>query len=72
MVNSNWEFFFLKNHSGRNPVQNFDQELLGIFEAWKTWRHHLQDYKSELIFINIDNNPGQFIYTKNLSSRQVW
>ena len=49
----------------------YDQELLAIVEAFKTWRHYLKGYKYE-VFVLIDhNNLRQFMDIKSLSFCQV-
>ena len=52
-----------KTHNGK---------LLAIVEAFKTWRHHLEGCKYEVLVLIIYNNLGCFMEMKNLSSRQVW
>ena len=46
-------------------------ELLAIVEAFKTWRHYLEDCKHEIIVLNSHNNLHWFMDTKSLSSHQV-
>ncbi len=53
----------------RYKTQN--QELLVIVEAFKTWRHYLKRCKYKVLVFTDHNNLRWFIYTKNLSSRQV-
>ncbi len=46
-------------------------ELLAIVEAFKTWRHYLEDCKHEVLMLTDHNNLQRFTNTKSLSSRQV-
>ena len=46
-------------------------ELLAIIEAFKTWRHYLEDCKHEVLVLTNHNNLCRFMETKSLSSRQV-
>lgn len=51
--------------------KTYNQKLLGIVWAFKTWCHYLDKCKVEfLIFIDY-NKLWKFIDTKNLSSKQV-
>ena len=47
-------------------------ELLAIVEAFKTWKHYLEDCKHEVLVLIEHNNFRGFINIKSLSSRQVW
>ena len=49
-----------------------DGELLAIVEAFKTWRHYLEDCKYEVLVLTNYNNLRQFMDIKSLSSHQVW
>ena len=46
-------------------------ELLAIVKAFKTWRHYLEGCKHKVLVLTDHNNLRRFIYTKNLSFRQV-
>ena len=48
-----------------------ESELLAIVEAFKTWRHYLEDCKHEVLVLTDHNNLRRFMDTKSLSSRQV-
>ena len=48
-----------------------DGELLAIVQAFKTWRHYLEDCKHEILVLTDHNNLRWFMDTKSLSSRQV-
>ncbi len=65
-------FFSQKMISAKTWYKTYDQELLAIVEAFKTWRHYLEGCKYE-IFVLIDhNNLRQFMDMKSLSSCQVY
>ena len=51
--------------------ETYDNELLAIFEAFKTWRHYLDGFKHEVLVLTDHNNLQRFIDTKSLSSKQV-
>ena len=57
--------------SAETRYKTHDGEFLAIVEAFKTWRHHLEGFKHELLVFTDNNNLRQFMDTKNLSSRQV-
>ena len=44
-------------------------ELLAIIEAFKTWRHYLEDCKYKLFVLTNHNNFRRFMDTKSLSFR---
>ena len=57
--------------SAETWYKTYNQKLLAIVEAFKTWRYYLESYKYE-VFVLIDhNNLCWFIDMKNLSSRQI-
>ena len=49
----------------------YNNELLTIVEAFKTWRHHLEGCKYKVLVFTNYNNLRRFIDTKSLSSKQV-
>ena len=51
--------------------ETHDGELLVIIEAFKTWRHYLEDCKHEVLVLTDHNNLCQSMDMKSLSSRQV-
>lgn len=51
--------------------KTYNQELLAIIEAFKTWRHYLQDCKYKVLVFTNYNNLYRFMDTKNLSFCQV-
>ena len=51
--------------------ETHDGELLTIVEAFKMWRHYLEDCKHEVLILTDHNNFRRFIDTKSLNSRQV-
>ena len=51
--------------------KTYNQELLSIVEAFKTWRHYLENYKFEVLVLTGHNNLRRFMNTKNLSSRKI-
>ena len=51
--------------------ETHNAELLAIVEAFKTWRHYLEDCKHQVFVLTDHNNLRRFMDTKSLSSRQV-
>lgn len=51
--------------------KTYDQELLAMVEAFKTWRYYLEGYKFEVMVLTDYNTLCQFMDIKNLSSRQI-
>ena len=51
----------------RNKTHN--GELLAIVEAFKTWRHYLEDCKPKVLVLTNYNNLRRFMDIKNLSSK---
>ena len=51
--------------------ETHDGELLAIVEAFKNWRHYLEDCKHEVLVLTDHNNLRRFMDTKSLSPRQV-
>ena len=51
--------------------ETYDNELLAIVKAFKTWRHYLEGCKYEVLVLTDHNNLHCFMDTKSLSSRQV-
>ncbi len=51
--------------------KTYNQELLAIVEAFKTWCHYLESYKYAALVFTDHNNPRQFMDTKSLSSCYV-
>ena len=47
-------------------------KILAIVEAFKIWRHYLQDCKHIVFIFTNHNNLCHFIDIKSLSSHQVW
>lgn len=47
------------------------QELPAIIKVFKTWRHYLEDCKSEVIVLTNYNNLRQLMDTKSRSFCQV-
>ena len=47
----------------------YDNELLVIIKAFKTWTHYLEDYNHEVLMLTAYNNLQCFMDTKSLSSR---
>ena len=64
-------FFSRKMIPAETRYETHDQELLTIFEAFKTWRHYLEGCNYEVLVLTDHNNLRRFMDTKNLSSRQV-
>ena len=57
--------------SAETRYETHNAELLAIVEAFKTWRHYLEDCKHEVLVLTNHNNLPRFMDTKSLSSRQV-
>ncbi len=55
----------------KTQYKTYDQKLLVIVKAFKTWRYYLENYKYEVFVITNHNNLHQFIDTKSLSFCQV-
>ncbi len=51
--------------------ETYDEELLAIVEAFKTWRTDLEGCKHEILLLTDHNNLKRFMDMKILSSRQV-
>ena len=51
--------------------ETYDGELLAIVEAFKTWRHYLEESQYEVLVLTDHNNLRRFMETKSLSSRQI-
>ena len=49
-----------------------DKELLAIFEAFKIWRHYLEDLAYPINVIIDHKNLEYFSTTKILTWKQVW
>ena len=64
-------FFSGKMIPAETRYETHDGELLAIVEAFKTWRHHLEDCKHEFLVFTDHNNFRRFMDTKSLSFRQV-
>ena len=64
-------FYSRKMIPAETRYKTHDGELLAIVEAFKTWRHYLEDCKHKVLMLTNHNNKCRFINTKSLSSRQV-
>ena len=64
-------FFSRKMIPAETRYETHNGKLLAIVEAFKTWRHYLEDCKYEILVLTDHNNLRRFIDTKSLSSRQV-
>ena len=53
----------------KTRYKTYDAELLAIVEAFKNWRHHLEDYQYKVLVLTDYNNLCRFMDTKSLSSR---
>ena len=54
-------FFSRKMIPAETWYKTHDQELLAIVEAFKTWRHYLEDYKFEVFVLIHHNNLCRFM-----------
>ncbi len=57
-------FFSRKMILAKTCYETYDNELLAIVEAFKTWRHYLDGYKHEVLMLTNHNNPQHFMDTK--------
>ena len=64
-------FFSRKMIPAETRYKTHDGELLAIIEAFKIWRHYLEDCKHEVLVLTDHNNLCHFMDTKSLSSKQV-
>ncbi len=64
-------FFSRKMIPTETQYEIHNGKLLAIVEAFKTWRHYLEDCKHEVLVFTNHNNLQRFMDTKSLSSRQV-
>ena len=65
-------FFAQKIIPAETWYKIYNQELLAIIKAFKTWCHYLEDYKYKVFIFTDYNNLCQFMDIKNLSSCQVY
>ena len=49
--------------------KTYNNELLAIIEALKTWRHYLEGYKHVILVLINHNNLRHFMDMKNISSK---
>ena len=49
----------------------YNDELLAIIEAFKTWRHYLKSCKHKVLVLTDYNKLQRFMDTKSLSFKQV-
>ena len=64
-------FFSRKMIPVETRYKTYNQELLAVVEAFKTWNHYMEGSKFEVLVFTNHNNLRQFMDIKNLSSRQV-
>ena len=64
-------FFSRKMILAETQYETHDGELLAIVEAFKIWRHYLENCKYEVFVLTDYNNLQHFIDTKSLSFKQV-
>ena len=62
-------YFLRKMIPTETRYETHNGELLAIIEAFKTWRHYLEDCKHEVLLLTNHNNLCWFMDTKNLGSR---
>ena len=51
--------------------KTYDDKLLAIVKAFKTWHHYLKCCKHKVLVLTDHNNLRRFMDTKSLSSKQV-
>ena len=64
-------YFLRKMIPAKTRYKTHDCELLAIVEAFKTWRHYLEDCQYKVFNLIDHNNFWQFMDTNSLSSCQV-
>ncbi len=64
-------YFSRKMIPVETQYETHDKELLANIEAFKTWRHNLEDCKHEVLVLIDHNHLHRLIDTKSLSSKQV-
>ena len=64
-------YFSRKMISVETQYKTHNAELLASVEAFKTWRHYLEDCKYKVLVLTNHNNICWFMDIKSLSSRQV-
>ena len=64
-------FFSRKMIPAETWYKTYDGKFLAIVEAFKTWRHYLEDCKHKVLILTDHNNLCLFINTKSLSFKQV-
>ena len=64
-------YYLQKMILAKNWYKTHNGKLLGIVEAFKTWKHYIKGCKHEIFFLIDYNNFQQFMDTKSLSSCQV-
>ena len=64
-------FFSRKMIPAETRYETYNDELLAIVEAFKTWRHHLKGSQHKVLVFTNHNNLCWFMDTKSLSFRQV-
>lgn len=60
-------FFSQKMIPAETRYKMYDQELLAIVEAFKTWRHYLKSCNYKVFVLTDYNNLRCFMNTKSLS-----
>ena len=64
-------FYLQKMIPAKTWYKPHNGELFAIVEAFKTWRHYLENCKHKVLMLTNYNNLRHFMNTKNLTSRQV-
>ena len=64
-------FFSRKMIPAETRYETHDGKLLAIIEAFKTWKHYLEESQHEMFVLTDHNNLRRFIETKSVSSKQV-
>ena len=64
-------FFFRKMIPIEIWYKTYNNKLLAIIKAFKTWYHYLEGCKHGVLIFTDYNNLRRFMDTKSLSSRQV-
>ena len=62
-------YFSRKMIPAETRYETHDSEFIAIVEAFKTWRHYIEDCKQEVLVFTGHNNLRRFMDTKSLSSK---
>ena len=61
-------YYLQKMIPAKTRYETYNNELLAIIKAFKTWKHYLKDFKHKVFVLTDYNNLRRFMDIKNLSS----